>query len=468
MTVESIDNDCFAFTFGDKRLDLRFDKILHTLSGLVACSIPQAFIKWGQTKAAYRFLNNKKVTQNKILLSQLNNWFENKFQQIPVSAFLAIHDTTECDYTGKRSHDNLGCMEYEDRRGLYLHNTLLCSIEGVPQIIFDQYFWNREEDTLGKGRARKHSPLEEKESYRWIESVKRVQDYFKPVRTGLNTTIINICDREGDIYELLAMAKCDNSHYIVRSRNNRRLQDEEIKIWDCIQNEKVAGTYELEVKGKQTFEKRTATIQVKCLENIVLFPPYRKGKKRLDTVVVNMVLVEEVDAPEGVAPINWKLLTSMNISSFQEALKIITYYSYRWRIEMFHYILKQGCKVEDLQLEQEHNLKNAITMYSIISCRMLSMMYLSRQSNEVDIKEIGFTKEQFVFLYTYLEKRYKINISQQIKENPTVKHFTELVANLGGHMKHNGQPGIKVLWRGIKELDMLTNCLNIIEEIRCG
>ncbi len=301
---------------------------------------------------------------------------------------------------------------------------------------------------------------------RWVDVCKRVQRHFKDFP---KTTVINICDREGDIYELLELGNIVNNQYIVRSCNNRRVKDKDEKLWEQVKKEPVRGSYNLEIKDHKTLKKRTATIQVKWLNNIILVPPYRKDQKALLPITVSMVYVEEINAPDGIDPINWKLITSLEIETLENALTIITYYSYRWRIESFHFILKQGCKVEELQLEQEHNLKNAITLYSIIACKLLSLLYLSREKPQMSIKEIGFSKKQYVLLCTYLEKVYYIKINQQIENEPTIEHFVEKVCILGGYLKHNKPyPGIKVLWRGMKELMTILNCFDFLQEIRCG
>jgi ribosomal protein L37AE/L43A len=450
--------------FGDKRLNLRFEKVLNTLSDQVECSIPQAFKQWGQTKAMYRFLSNKKVKGETIIEAQLNNWSENQLSEH--SVILAIHDTTALDLTGKRSEDQLGCLSYEKQRGFFLHNTLLCSGEGIPQAVFHQYYWGRNPATLSKKKERKHLIIEQKESVRWIEGIERIQQYFKKFP---KTTVINICDREGDIYELLEMGNQNNTHYIVRSCNNRRVENEDEKIWEQVKKEPIKGSYTIEVNDQKTLQKRIATVEVRWLENIILSPPYRKNQKALTPITVNMIYVEEINAPDGAPPINWKLLTSIKVGSLKKALTVITYYTYRWRIETFHYILKQGCKVEQLQLEQEHNLKNAISLYSLIACKLLTMMYLSRVKPQASINTIGFTDKQYSLLCIYLEKNYNITINQQTKEIPTIEHFMQLVGKLGGYQKHNKPyPGIKVLWRGMKELLTILNCFALLPEIRYG
>jgi len=464
MTQKEIHSISSRVKFGDKRLNLRLEKILNTLSGQVECSIPQAFKEWGQTKAMYRFLSNKKVRGETILSTQQDSWSENHLSEH--SVILAIHDTTDLDLTGKRSKEQLGCLNYEHQHGFFLHNILLCSVEGIPQAVFHQHYWGRDPNTLSKKKERKHLSIEQKESGRWVEGIERVQRHFKKFP---ETTVINICDREGDIYELLAMANKGNSHYIVRSCNNRKVKDEEEKLWEQVKKEPVQGSYTIDINDRKTLQKRVATIAVRWLENIILAPPYRKNKKRPEPITVNMVYLEEINAPVGVEPINWKLLTSLETDTLEKAITVINYYSFRWRIETFHYILKQGCKVEQLQLEQEHNLKNAISLYSLIACKLLAVMYLSREKPQASIHTIGYTDKQYSLLCTYMEKIHHIKINQQIKEHHTIEHFTQLVGILGGYLKHNKPyPGIKVLWRGMKELVTILNCFALMPEIRYG
>lgn len=449
--------------FGDKRLNLRFDKITSTLNGQLNCSIPQAFKRWGDAKAVYRFLGNEKVNSVAMLSSELNKWSEDRMRN--QSVILALHDTTEVNLTGNRSHDNLGCLSADFQKGFFVHSTLLCSETGIPQVVFYQHYWNRDPEMLHRKKERKYLPIEHKESNRWIEGIERIKEYFKKYP---ETKVINICDREGDIYELLSTANKGNSDYIIRSCNNRKLQNDEDKIWDRLKREKVHGTYNIEVYDAQTMQNRKATISIRWLQNISLSPTYRKGQA-MKPIKVNMVYLEEINCPKGTNPISWKLLTSLEVGSLKQAIKICNYYKYRWRIESFHFVLKQGCKIEDLQLEDPHNLQNAIALYSILSCRLLSMMCYSREKPQENVCTVGYTEAHYKILYTFLEVNHKIKISKEIKNNCSVGNITYLIGILGGYKKHNTTyPGIKVLWRGLKEFETILQCMILLSEKRYG
>lgn len=460
MTLPSICSICRNAKFGDKRLNHRFEFILTILSLKIEHSIPKSFKEWGPIKSVYRFLNNKKVNHQAIIESQFSSWSD----LIGKGVYLSIHDTTELNFTGHRSEKQLGSLQYENKKGLFLHNTLICEDNGQPLGVFHQHFWARNPKSLSKKKERKPLPIEEKESNRWIESVARANEFFNQYPLS---TIINICDREGDIYELISLPRPSNSHFIIRSCNNRRTKEEDEKIWEQVKKEPVRSRYNIEIFDRQSSKKRIAHLEVKWLENIMLLPPYRRNDK-LASVIVSIIYVQEVNPPEGEKPIDWKLLTSLNIETEERALKVIEYYSYRWRIESFHYILKQGCNVESLQLSEEQSLKNAISLYSILACRILTMMYLSRNKPTSPLSIIGFTDQHFFLLKTYLEKNYGFNFHGTMNE-PNILNFTHLVGKLGGWLKHNSpHPGIKILWHGLKELQIIISCYEILSEKTYG
>jgi len=444
--------------FGDFRLNIRFGKILQTLSIQIKHSIPLTFKTWADIKGVYRFLNNNKVTEQAILESQFS-----AIKIEPHATYLAIHDTTGIDLTGHRGADQLGCLEYENKKGFYIHNTLLTDDQGNPECIFHQHYWNRAKESMGQKKERKFLPIQNKESVRWIESVRRVNKYFK---TLPQSTVINICDREGDIYELLSLENPSNSYYIIRSSKNRRTQEED-NLWECVKSQSKAFSYDIEVYDKQTLKKRIAHLDVKWLPKVELLPTYRKVDK-VKPIKVSIIYVQEKNAPAQVKPIDWKLLTSLPLELDSEIYQAIKYYSYRWRIETFHYILKQGCSVEDLQLQEAQSLKNAIALYSIISCRTLAMMFLSRENPKTPLRKLGISTDEYLFLLTYLKENYSFKFKSNIEET-TIGNFTELIGMLGGHLKHNSQyPGIKIIWRGLMEFNSLLKSYKIFNSERCG
>jgi hypothetical protein len=259
---KKIDN----FNFGDKRLNSRLSTLCSQLETDGERSISSMLSNRGQLKGYYRFINNSKV--NNGMLSSIfrdSNLEEVKDQKV----ILALQDTTELDYTGNRNASNVGCMEYLNRRGLYLHNHLLINTLGVPTGLFAQRFIQRSDESLGKSKERRSLPIEEKESYRWLDEFNLLQEKFA---TQTDKTVIDICDREGDISELLSARRYSHIHYIVRSKSERKTTTSGVTIWEEIAAQKSTFSYEQEVsdaKGK----KRIAHLSVRYCE-VILSPTY--------------------------------------------------------------------------------------------------------------------------------------------------------------------------------------------------
>ena len=66
-------------------------------------------------------------------------------------------------------------------------------------------------------------------------------------------------------------------------------------------------------------------------------------------------------------PIQWLRLTTLEINSISDVEQYVRWYSYRWLIERYHYVLKSGCHLEQLQLKTAQRLEMALATYSIVA-----------------------------------------------------------------------------------------------------
>jgi hypothetical protein len=243
-----------------------------------------------QSKAYYRFINNEKVAHE-----DLTSIFRSYSQELLAShqVILVPQDTTELDFTGKRGADALGCMEYEHRKGLYLHNQLLLSGAGDFLGIFSQEFFSRSQESLGKGRLRRYSAFQDKESHRWLSSFEAMQSHFA---SQSDKTVYSICDREGDIAELLLARKHSHIHYIIRSRHDRRSLESSACLSEEVGSQSLALSYEQEILDKEG-KKRKANLSVRYTA-FVGRAPYRKEGK-LACIPVWVIEVKEENPPVG-------------------------------------------------------------------------------------------------------------------------------------------------------------------------
>lgn len=364
---------------------------------------------------------------------------------------LAVQDTTELDFTGKRADAKLNSLNYVAQKGFLAHNHCLFTSEGIGIGVFAQTLWGRPADALGKKKAsRKLRPIEEKESFRWLEQFDLLQETFA---SCTETMFIEIGDQESDIQEVLQARRHEHIHYILRSRGDRNLSTEPKTIRKALSEQPVQGCYSIDVKDDKTGKVRKACLEVRFMRAEV--NSRHQYKRAIVPVEIGLVMVSEIGAPIGAKPVEWILSTSLPINSLEDALQIIAWYCLRWKIEVFHYVLKQGCAIEKLQLEEPNAIEAAIATYSLLAVQVLRLRAIAERSPDAPMEETGFEKKDYRVAAIFLNKakggNYEVN-----KTNPTVADFAKMIAQLGGSTLQKNKPlGIKTLWLGIRDLTLL-------------
>ena len=465
--------------FGDTRLSNRLGVIVEQLGTHIGQSISQSGGKLSQSQAIYRFMDNPKVTMERLNAAE-NARLKQMIDLENPQLLFVVSDTTEADYTGQESVEHLGCLNTVYRKGFYLHTQLALDAQGCPMGIWNQHIWNREAATLGelsKSHAKEYEnqkiAIENKESYRWLRDFEDVRDYFndKP-----QTQVIHICDREADIFELIAAQSQNNHHqnvhFLIRSQHNRLLVDDPDKLWDAVGKLEKGGLYDVELKAGRGLKKRTARLEIRW-KQVTLKVPQRFSYSvthptNFPTVKVSILEAKEVGISDNLQnleqgaepidePIHWLLITSLPIENLQDAIKIMQYYGYRWHIEEFHVILKQGCAIEKLQLHEAHNLKNAIALFSIVAGQVLKWRYLFETQPQTPLELVGLNTKDYQALYTYLVVAKKIRV--QPNNHPTVADYIQIVTCLGnGKIKNNA--GVRALWKGIQVASIVIEAFN--------
>lgn len=425
----------------------RFIQTMITLSKKPNESIAAASKDRAEAKAIYRLLQNAKLTEEVVLSSHRKQTIQNIIESGEDIIF-SVQDTSDISYTNLKATTGLGEYGGEERsKGLKVHTTIAVTPTGVIKGILDQKIWVRDPAERGKRKTRLKRPIEQKESYKWLEAMDQSNK-----RIPQRVKVINICDREADQFEFFYKAIKENKFFLVRAMHNRAL--DEGKLFDKVHNEKVAGEFIVEIPRdtRRNNKKRNARLEVKYAKIVIPVPLKRQNKfSKEEFLEINLVLAKEKDGPKGIEPIEWYLVTNVEIASFDEAVEKIKWYTQRWKIERFHYILKSGCKIEELQEEDAAQLKKLILMYSIIAARILCITYLARQEPDSSC-EVMFQEEEWKVLYRIANKT-----PYTPQEAPTMKEAVSYIAKLGGFLGRNGDgdPGVKVVWRGLKELNVV-------------
>jgi hypothetical protein len=178
-------------------------------------------------------------------------------------------------------------------------------------------------------------------------------------------------------------------------------------------------------------------------------PPDRKGG-RLPPVTIWAVWAKEINPPEGEEPVCWLLLTGCEVTSLAQARRIIALYLRRWDIEVFHRVLKTGCRVEQMQLKGAQAVRHALSLYAIIAWRILYLTHLGRICPEMPCSAV-FMEAEWKAACAVAQRGQP---PRRGPPEPTLGEFILIVGRLGGHLgrKSDGPPGAQVLWRGLARL----------------
>lgn len=443
-SMKSIKDEFKNAPINDQRLINRLLITAELLGNQPEKSIPDACGDWATTKATYQLFDNEKITPKAVF----SNHFLNTLERIKQYQFiLLIQDTSILDFTTHRKTKGLGPnTTFEYSLGLLMHSVLAVSPTGVPLGLLYQEIWAR--DSLRKySKRNQHQklPIEAKESYKWLKAMKEsLAGIIDPMRA------VTVCDREADIFQLFLQARELGTQILIRAVRNRRVLEECNLLFDQLEQTPEAGQCLVDIprSTEKNLPPRQAKLSIRYCP-VHICQAHNRAKKPKGSILLYTILAREIDAPAGEEPIEWVLLTTIPVASLEEAMQKIEWYRERWLIERFHFTLKSGCKVEELQLETKERLENAIALYSVVAWRLLWLTYQARVTPDYSCSMI-LEKYEWQALYCVVNKTHT-----PPENPPTLEEAVLLLAKLGGFLgrKHDGKPGVKVLWRGLQKLN---------------
>lgn len=431
---------------GDQRLTKRLTLIAEIFTNHPTSSIPQACGPWEITKATYRFFDNEKVTDQAILQPHLAA----TQKRLPShSTVLAIQDTTQLDFTHHPATQGLGVLSDESHQGLFYHPTLLVTPAKVPSGLADHQVWVRPIEEFGKKHARKDRPISKKESQKWLNSLQKTAQLQEQ---NPHLQLVNVADREADIFDFFLHADALKIDLLVRAAWNRRVDQPEKYLWDHMKRIPISGFVTITVPRKKGQPPREAILSVRY-DPISLKPPkHRSKEKDLQPMTLWAIWAHEEHPPKGVEAISWMLLTTIPILSFEEALEKIQWYTCRWQIELFFKILKSGCRIEARQFETADRIKRCLALDAVVAWRVLFVTMLSRNIPQVSCEAL-LDPEEWQALYCFVHHTKKPPSTP-----PTLIEATRMIARLGGFLgrKSDKHPGPTTIWRGLQRLGDIT------------
>lgn len=437
-------NDEFSYAnLGDERLNKRLKIIANQRISNPEASLSNCSDGSKAMKATYRFFSNAYFGKEDILKShQLKTIERIKKEKI----VLALQDTTSIDYTAFTKTKGLGVLETKKSKGVLVHTTLAVNLLKEPLGIISQDIWARKtREERKETRYNRNIPITDKESYRWIKSLIKTSEIDKTLE---DVTLVNIGDRESDIFEYFYEAKKLNQKVLVRAHHNRKVKDNELKMIEYVSATPEKGIMELELPKTNERDSRIAKISIKFSEVELLANKGKYNYSQLEPIKLNLIIAKEESNVEN--PIKWILLTNLDVNNFEEACEKLNWYSIRWQIEVFHKVLKSGCKVEKKRLGNVENIKKYLTLDSIVAWKILYVTMIDRQNEKLST-EI-FSKLEWEILYRFVKKT-----KEKPQTLPTIGEFKVYLAKLGGFLgrKNDGDPGIQVIWKGLSKFSTI-------------
>jgi hypothetical protein len=188
----------------------------------------------------------------------------------------------------------------------------------------------------------------------------------------------------------------------------------------------------------------------------------------LSPIRMSLVWVREVNAPKGVTPIEWVLVTSLSVKSFADAWRIIGYYEKRWLIEEWHKALKTGCRVTERQLQARNRLEALTGLLSVVAVRLLQLKSVAR--TEPNRPACDVVPQRWIDMLCRLRKHLA-----KKTESLSVREFYRELAKLGGFIgrKSDGEPGWITIWRGWQKFHLMIRGYELADapverEKKCG
>ncbi len=451
--------------FKDERLERRRQELWKRLSEQPCSSIRKLSISPAEQKAFYRFLNNERMNEEELI----NEASFRMGQLAKGRHLLCVQDTCEVNM-GKhkrrlKTNSGLGRSDKFDSGHCFkIHPGLVLDATTLSPLGFShiKVFHRPEEMPKKDIRVYKEQPIENKESYKWIEVAQKSKEFLQGAET-----VTFIEDREGDIYEQFAMVPDERHHLLIRSRTDRKSSNG--SLYEEMDSQPVAGSYTIEIptdNRKHQF-KRQAHIELRFKACSLICPKrlIKRGHPR--SITVNCISVKEIGNVTN--PVQWKLLTTHTIETYEQALIIVQWYSARWYIEqLFRLLKKQGFGIEETELESGWAIRKLVIMQMTALLKILQMSIAYSQPEGGQPIEEVFNEEQLEVLHIMNKKLQGGTHKLQNNNDPKrTKWAAWILGRLGGWKGYDSQgpPGVIVLKRGLERLNYLIEGINIAKDV---
>ena len=360
---------------------------------------------------------------------------------------LILHDATELDYTTLKSlKGKLGQIGQGTNVGYICQNSL--AVQAEPQRVLGlaaQILHHRanvpKNETVAQKRVR-----ESRESRLWVQGAG--QSGLAPA----GCLWVDVSDSLSDTFEYLAYEINEGRHFVLRSRENRKLEtpvNSEHYLYEAVRRQPSVSTREVMVQATTKRKARTAIVHVSFTPVELAVPGKKLGEYEKEPLPMWAVRAWEPNPPADAEALEWILLTNAPVLKVADAVERVDWYEARWVVEDYHKGMKTGCGIETLQFTKIERLEPAIAVLSALATTLLQMRDAARQP-DADVRPA--TEVVSAEYVTVLAGHYGTKLGTQ----PSILKFFLHVARLGGHQNRKDEfPGWITLWRGWMKLQSM-------------
>jgi hypothetical protein len=434
----------------DERRRNRLIALANQLAAHPGGTLPQKLHCPATYQGMYRLCKTDSVTHATVLQTHRERTLE-EMRNCPRTV-LVIHDTTELDYTSRRSlQADLGQIGDGGGRGYECHNSLAVAADTKKVLgLASQILHHRPDVPKNEGVAAKRA-REDRESRLWVQG-----------STAIGTppagcTWVDVCDRGADTFEFLDHEQRTGRWFVVRSQHNRGIfsghvdRSDRRLLHDYARTLPALGGRRVWVQGRGGQPGRWAKCVIAAAPVQVTPPHVKRGIHGNQPLSLWVVRAWEIDPPEWVKePLEWILLTNVPTVTLADAVERLEWYEMRWIIEEFHKAQKTGCGIEKLQFRHVDRLEPMIALLSVIAVMLVNLRTAARQADAAETPATRHVPEQYVGVLSVWRNGNR-------RMDMTVHEFTLALARLGGHQNRtsDGLPGWQTLWRGWNKLQLM-------------
>jgi hypothetical protein len=444
---------------GDPRRTKRLVKLASDIASNAAQSLVKASADPASIEGAYRFIRNNAITPESIAQAGFIHTASVIAERPQV---LAIQDSSGLSYKHSVCNE-LGSVSSANKRiknskgrSLYVHSTLMLDAQ-TEQILGlgNQHYWYREDKVGGTKSEQQNRNRKEKESYKWQRNIEQLTQ-----RLGSLANIIDVCDREADIYEYMEHQISHGNRFVVRSYDDRILSSSKGKLSDAINATEPCAHYPVDIRQKGGRLARKAKIALSYTRVSLKKPERATGAEE---ITLNVVICQEIGKEHTREKLRWVLYTTEAIINEKDARKIARYYELRWRIEEFHKVWKSdGTQVESLRMQSRENLERIAVVLAFVAVRLLQLRDINQ--NNIEAEKTPCTVYLGQLSWNILWKITHKNEALP-DEPPSLSWAYYSIAKLGGwyDSKRTGRVGVKALWHGWLKLMEIVESYEMIK-----